>query len=376
MVISLVSYLLCCTASSVVGSLPASLKLTIHDHTLLDIIAGTGDVASMPNPGGKAGAGVYQTIINRMPPHRVYIEPFLGGAAIMRHKRPAAINIGIDKDPKAVKAVKAVARSGIAENSEGRFQIEAGDGLAFLRSYRFAGDELVYCDPPYLFETRSSDRTRYAFELGHAGEHRALLDILTALPCMVMISSYWSRLYTERLRDWHSVRFQVMTHGGPRTEWLWSNFPEPVALHDYRHLGASFRERERIKRKKQRWTSRLHRLPMLERQALLAAIDEAWRIHSPKTTMSPASPSFSAMPGHASPELARANIPSPETNEAADIAGCDEAIFQNPPLSDEDSALQHRHPRCLACPDQLVIERSERQAAPLRQFQICGVVGG
>jgi len=38
----------------------------------------------MPYPGGKSGAGVYQTIINRMPPHRVYIEPFLGGAAIMR----------------------------------------------------------------------------------------------------------------------------------------------------------------------------------------------------------------------------------------------------------------------------------------------------
>jgi hypothetical protein len=68
-----------------------------------------------------------------------------------------------------------------------------------------------------------------------------LLDILTALPCMVMISGYWSRLYAKRLRDWHSVRFQVMTHGGPRTEWLWSNFPEPVALHDYRDtlVGAS-----------------------------------------------------------------------------------------------------------------------------------------
>jgi hypothetical protein len=71
-----------------------------------------------------------------------------------------------------------------------------------------------------------------------------------------------------------------MTHGGPRTEWLWSNFPEPIALHDYRYLGTGFRQRERIKRKKQRWTARLHRLPMLERQALLAAIDDAWRIPS------------------------------------------------------------------------------------------------
>ena len=81
-----------------------------------------------------------------------------------------------------------------------------------------------------------------------------------------------------------------MTGGGrPATEWLWCNFPPPVTLHDYRYLGAGFRERERIKRKKQRWTDRLHRLPMLERRALLAAIEEAWPDPaSPKVTMRPA----------------------------------------------------------------------------------------
>jgi DNA adenine methylase len=266
----------------------------------------------MAYPGGKGGDGVYQTIINRMPPHRVYIEPFLGGGAIMRHKKPATLNIGIDKDPDAIKTAP---RAGIAGTGEGGFHFQTGDGLAFLRSYRFAGDELVYCDPPYLFETRSSKRSRYTCELGDVDEHRALLDILTTLPCMVMLSGYWSRLYADRLRHWHSIKFQAMTHGGPRTEWLWSNFAEPIALHDYRHLGAGFRERERIKRKKQRWTARLYRLPLLERQALLAAIDEAWRIHSPKTamhdrqrilspetTMPPVTSSFSAMPGPASPE--------------------------------------------------------------------------
>ncbi len=40
-----------------------------------------------------------------------------------------------------------------------------------------------------------------------------------------------------------------MTRGVPlATEWLWCNFPPPVALHDYRHLGASYRERiQRLK---------------------------------------------------------------------------------------------------------------------------------
>lgn len=58
-------------------------------------------------------------------------------------------------------------------------------------------------------------------------------------------------------------------------EWLWYNFATPVELHDYRYLGDNFRERERIKRKKTRWTARLARMPALERQALLAAIADS-----------------------------------------------------------------------------------------------------
>jgi site-specific DNA-adenine methylase len=39
-------------------------------------------------PGGKAGAGVAQRLINLMPTHAVYIEPFLGHGAVLLHKRP------------------------------------------------------------------------------------------------------------------------------------------------------------------------------------------------------------------------------------------------------------------------------------------------
>ena len=56
----------------------------------------------MAYPGGKAGDGVYQRLISLMPPHEVYIEPFLGGGAIMRHKRPTRLNIGIDLDSQVI----------------------------------------------------------------------------------------------------------------------------------------------------------------------------------------------------------------------------------------------------------------------------------
>lgn len=55
----------------------------------VDTIAIYGENAGMTYPGGKAAAGVYQRIINLMPPHSLYIEPFLGGGAIMKLKKPA-----------------------------------------------------------------------------------------------------------------------------------------------------------------------------------------------------------------------------------------------------------------------------------------------
>jgi DNA adenine methylase len=58
-------------------------------------------------PGGKNGAGVFQRIINLIPPHEVYIEPFLGGGAVMRLKRPARLNIGLDLADSAVSAMVA-----------------------------------------------------------------------------------------------------------------------------------------------------------------------------------------------------------------------------------------------------------------------------
>jgi DNA adenine methylase len=48
-----------------------------------------------------------------------------------------------------------------------------------------------------------------------------------------------------------SFRHQATTRGVQlATEWLWCNFPPPVALHNFRHLGASYRERRRFKRLK------------------------------------------------------------------------------------------------------------------------------
>lgn len=233
----------------------------------------------MAYPGGKAGAGVYQTIINLMPPHARYFEPFLGAAAVMRRKRPALVNMGIDINPAAPGLAWLAGRSGSAIGvtvDSDVFIAHCSDGIRFLQSHDFEPGDLVYCDPPYLARTRLSKR-RYAHDLADV-DHRRLLRCIRTLPCMVMISGYASRMYSNALKSWHEVTYEAMTRGGRKaTEHLWLNFDPPLELHDYDHLGRDFRERERLRRKKQRWVKRLLAMPDLERRMLRAAIAETAR---------------------------------------------------------------------------------------------------
>ncbi len=306
----------------------------------------------MQYPGGKGSS--YQKIINLIPPHAVYIETHLGGGAVMRAKRPAAVNIGLDLNREVLRAtaqsiapgsivfssepapsldvarlanivrsdvarasseMAGAARAGIVRNGgaiivrkggapapRSHRQIErygppspqmavrdpiAGNGepsgshyflqmdaLRLLEDYPFSGDEFIYSDPPYLMETRRQQRPLYEFEYADE-EHIALLGALRSLPCRVAISGYYSELYMDLLPGWHTYTFTSQTRGGtPAEEWVWMNYPEPTALHEYTFLGDDFRERERIKRKKQRWVNKLRNMDRLERQAILWAISE------------------------------------------------------------------------------------------------------
>ncbi|MBU1746187.1 MAG: DNA adenine methylase [Chloroflexi bacterium] len=222
----------------------------------------------MGYPGGKAGAGVYQTIINQFPPHRIYVEPFVGGGAILQAKRPARCSIVIDADAHVAHAI-----SGDTITIPNLTAIH-GDGIAWLASNALSDDTLVYLDPPYLLSTRRQQRQIYRCELTRK-DHERLLSIIVKLDCMVAISGYWSQLYEDELHGWRSITFTTQTRGGsPATEWLWMNYPEPVALHDYSYLGSNFRERERIKRKIARWRKRLQGMDVLERRALLVALQD------------------------------------------------------------------------------------------------------
>lgn len=282
-------------------------------------------------PGGKAGAGVYQTIINQIQPHDVYIEAFLGDGAIMRRKLPAARSIGVELDRSTAAAFggqdldalfggvgpevycccgiewlkhhfglyriaasctaggalsgggippqhSATAAAVASSNGHGSRQpggVAESSGLGRAHELPLTTHHsprtFVYCDPPYLMSTRRSGKL-YRFEMTRA-QHVELLDVIKRLPCDVAISGYWSPLYAAALQEWRFISFHSMTRGGRKArEYVWMNYPEPTVLHDYRYLGGNKRQRERITRKVRTWSAGLRRLPALERQAIMAEL--------------------------------------------------------------------------------------------------------
>lgn len=228
----------------------------------------------MNYPGAKAGAGVYQTIINAMPPHRLYVEAFVGSGAILLRKKPAEASIVIDADADVAAHWSTIAARG--EPAGGALLVRHGDARSIIAELRDTGrlgpGALVYCDPPYVRSTRRNPDPLYKHEMTN-GAHRSLVSLLLTLQCAVMVSGYAHPIYQRQLGQWRRIDYQAMTRAGPAVESLWLNF-DPAELHDYRYLGKNFRERERIKRKRSRWRVRLALMPLLERRAMLSELIE------------------------------------------------------------------------------------------------------
>lgn len=203
--------------------------------------------------GGKGNS--FRRIIGAMPEHDTYIETHLGGGSVMLNKRPSPLQIGIDADADVIAGWKST-QAGVCE-------LVHGDAVAFLRSFDFHGDVLVYCDPPHPWTTRRS-RQSYRHDYTTC-DHERLLETVAQLPCSVMISGADDELYNRRLSSWRRLEFRSGARRGARAEVLWMNFPEPLRLHDPRHRGRDFRDRERLKRQLATLTKRVERMPATER---------------------------------------------------------------------------------------------------------------
>jgi DNA adenine methylase len=238
-------------------------------------------------PGGKGGAGVFQTIINQIPPHDVYLEPFAGGASVLRNIRPARRRIVADKSPRVVERLRVAARAG--EFGGEVLDVLQTCGVRLLEwvdapsHRRHRGVESVakrdvvfaYCDPPYVHETRSG-RLLYDHEWSRTDHERFLATVVGLKRTFVAVSSYRCRLYDRVLRKWRRIDFRAMTRGGVRIESLYMNFAAPDVLHDFSFVGGDRRARENVRRRVRRLVCGLRSRPKAERLAVLRPLIEAF----------------------------------------------------------------------------------------------------
>jgi DNA adenine methylase len=112
-----------------------------------------------------------------------------------------------------------------------RVQIVCRPAIDVIRTWD-SKDTLIYCDPPYVHETRhEGSREVYGVELFEDG-HRELATALNACKAKVVLSGYSSPLYEELYRGWRSVQFDIANHaaGGRKKarkqEVLWLNWRE------------------------------------------------------------------------------------------------------------------------------------------------------
>lgn len=247
-------------------------------------------------PGGKSGSGIFQRLINLIPRHRILISAFAGHCGIVRNIRPAEHTIVIDADPDVCQWWNDWRRSSKGRNIE----VHNCDSIEWLR-YRFGLTEysdakscddagcdvrshgtagtFIFCDPPYVLSERSHGNI-YAHELCDDG-HRRLLEVLTRIAATsvagatadIMLCGYDSPIYAE-LKHWRSIDHRVPTRGGLQDERIWLNYPETDDLHDFRHIGNTRRERERIRRRQINWLSQLNAMHPRERAAMLEVLNQ------------------------------------------------------------------------------------------------------
>lgn len=114
-----------------------------------------------------------------------------------------------------------------------RVSLECRPALDVIARYGQSPQVLLYVDPPYLRQTRTS--TNYQYEMPTEQQHTELAETLRACRAGVVLSGYPSPLYDRLYQGWH--RHEIRTATGQAAQWqtrtevLWSNRAFPTNQH-------------------------------------------------------------------------------------------------------------------------------------------------
>lgn len=105
-------------------------------------------------------------------------------------------------------------------------QIENRPALELIERFNYE-NVLIYCDPPYMLETRHGKQYQYEMD---DREHEELLKMLLKHKGTVLISGYDTELYQDMLVKWfRRENTSYSQDGSLKKEMLWMNF-EPANI--------------------------------------------------------------------------------------------------------------------------------------------------
>ncbi|MCM1179967.1 MAG: DNA adenine methylase [Clostridium sp.] len=113
-------------------------------------------------------------------------------------------------------------------------QIENRPAIELIRRFNHES-VLIYCDPPYMLETRHGKQ--YRCEMDDV-EHRELLEILLKHRGPVAISGYDTELYQDMLAGWK--RYENISYSqvcSRKREVLWVNYEPPGRQLTFEEIG-------------------------------------------------------------------------------------------------------------------------------------------
>lgn len=113
-------------------------------------------------------------------------------------------------------------------------QIENRPAVELIKRFNFK-NVLIYCDPPYMLETRHGKQYRCEMD---AQAHEELLWALLQHKGPVIISGYDSKLYNNLLHGWH--REETICYSqvcAKKREVLWMNFEPANRQMDFEDFG-------------------------------------------------------------------------------------------------------------------------------------------
>lgn len=113
-------------------------------------------------------------------------------------------------------------------------QIENRPAIEVIKRFNYC-KVLIYCDPPYMLETRHGKQ--YRCEMSDE-DHEKLLKTLLEHKGYVIISGYDTDLYNFILKGWNKYEAVAYSQvGSKKKEIIWTNFEPAVQIDLFKDMG-------------------------------------------------------------------------------------------------------------------------------------------